>query len=120
MSTNDAEKIVRPVINSLVKAGVRIVVGDCKSGVDEITWDMRGLIEPEVWIADWKTFGKAAGPKRNQAMVDSGADLCIAFPSKGSTGTIDCVERAKAAGIPVVGHFLNDEQLSLFDESEFS
>lgn len=47
--------------------------------------------------ADWRTHGKAAGPIRNQAMADLGADLCIAFAG----GAADIVRRARAAGIPV-------------------
>ena len=49
--------------------------------------------------ADWKRFGKKAGPIRNQNMADRGADLCIAFPDSNSVGTLDMVRRAKAAGI---------------------
>lgn len=50
--------------------------------------------------ADWKKHGRAAGPLRNQQMLDEGKpDLVIAFP--GGRGTADMVRRAKAAGIPV-------------------
>lgn len=53
----------------------------------------------EAHPADWQRYGRAAGPIRNQQMVDSGADLVIAFP--GGRGTADMVRRARAAGIPV-------------------
>ena len=43
-----------------------------------------------------------AGFIRNQRMVDSGADVCLAFPRGTSNGTYDCQKRAKAAGIPVI------------------
>lgn len=52
--------------------------------------------------ANWRQFGKKAGPMRNAAMVEAGADLCLAFPLPDSIGTWDCVKRAKKAGIPVV------------------
>ncbi len=56
------------------------------------------LVRP--FPADWKTHGKAAGPKRNQRMLDEGKpDLVIAFP--GGRGTADMVRRARKAGIPV-------------------
>lgn len=50
--------------------------------------------------ADWDKHGKAAGPIRNQEMLDRGRpDLVLAFP--GGRGTEDMVKRAEAAGIPV-------------------
>lgn len=51
--------------------------------------------------ADWKRIGKGAGPQRNQAMVDRGADLVLAFPMGKSFGTRGCMRMAKAAGIPI-------------------
>lgn len=52
--------------------------------------------------ADWDRYGKRAGPIRNQAMVDLGANVCLAFPLGESRGTRDCMRRAEAAGIPVI------------------
>lgn len=56
-----------------------------------------GKVEPH--RADWSKYGKAAGPIRNREMVEAGADVCLAFMLPDSTGTADCVKRAKAAGI---------------------
>lgn len=57
----------------------------------------------ELHEADWNAKGKAAGFIRNQEMVDSGADLCLAFFSveAENRGTMDCVKRAVKAGIEV-------------------
>jgi len=52
--------------------------------------------------ADWDRHGKAAGPIRNQYMVDLGADVCLAFPIGESRGTRDCIRAAEKAGIPVL------------------
>jgi hypothetical protein len=85
---------------------IRIVHGACPSGADLVAqaWcDLKG-IEAERHPADWDRYHKAAGPIRNQEMVDLGADVCYAFFSgdgTGSKGTADCVERAEKAGIPV-------------------
>lgn len=50
--------------------------------------------------AEWKKYGKAAGPIRNKRMLDEGRpDYVIAFP--GGDGTADMVTQAKAAGITV-------------------
>lgn len=60
------------------------------------TWGVRKRIFPANWLA----HGKAAGPIRNQRMLDEGKpDLVIAFP--GGRGTADMVSRSRKAGIPV-------------------
>lgn len=82
---------------------VVIVHGACPRGADYLAsrlarrWTMREEAHP----ADWAGYGRAAGPLRNQAMVDAGADICLAFPLGASVGTRDCMRRAEAAGIPV-------------------
>lgn len=91
-----------------------MVVGDCPTGADKFAREFwQEVIEeptnPEdqsnldVHTADWTTHGKAAGPLRNQTMVDSGADICLAFyrEGAGNRGTADCVRRARTAGIEV-------------------
>lgn len=50
--------------------------------------------------ADWRQFGRAAGPLRNGVMIaEHRPDLVIAFP--GGSDTADMVRKAEAAGIPV-------------------
>lgn len=53
---------------------------------------------------DRGNYCPAAGPLRNQEMVDSGLDLLIVFP--GGRGTADMVRRARAQDIEIreVGH----------------
>ena len=54
----------------------------------------------EEYKADWKKYGKAAGPIRNKQMIDEGKpDLVIAFP--GGSGTMNMIKQAKDAYIPV-------------------
>lgn len=81
-----------------------IVHGDCPTGIDHAMDTFFRLygFEVEPHPADWKTHGKAAGPIRNQEMVDAGADMCIAFPMGKSTGTRDCIKRAQKAGIRTI------------------
>lgn len=51
--------------------------------------------------ADWKKHPRAAGPIRNQRMIDEGSPrLVVAFP--GGKGTTDMIRRAKMAEIPVI------------------
>jgi hypothetical protein len=74
------------------------------SGADHMArqWAME---QPSVWVinepADWKTHGKAAGPIRNQKMIDEHRpDIVLAFA--GGRGTADMVRRAKAAKLHVI------------------
>lgn len=53
----------------------------------------------QTFEAKWGTNGRAAGPIRNQEMVDSRLHVLIAF--SGGRGTADMVARATKAGIPV-------------------
>ncbi|MFO7295318.1 MAG: DUF2493 domain-containing protein [Clostridia bacterium] len=51
--------------------------------------------------ANWKLYGKAAGPIRNQQMIDDyRPEKVLAFP--GHKGTKDMIARARKAGIPVI------------------
>lgn len=84
---------------------VTVVHGACPTGADFLAGSWAGSVAgvtEEAHPADWNTHGKAAGPIRNQEMVDAGADVCIAFLMGDSRGTRDCMRRARAAGIPVL------------------
>lgn len=51
--------------------------------------------------ADWESYGRSAGPIRNQEMLaDFKPDLVVAFP--GGRGTAHMVKIAHAAGVPIV------------------
>jgi hypothetical protein len=80
-----------------------LIVGDAK-GADAIAryeagkrgWTVR------VFVAAWGIHGRAAGPIRNQQMVDARPDLALAFIRGASRGTRDCVRCCEDAGIPVI------------------
>ena len=72
------------------------------SGADALAaaWtEERGVTYRE-YPADWAAHGRAAGPLRNQLMLErERIDLVLAFP--GGRGTADMTTRAVRAGIPV-------------------
>lgn len=85
-----------------------VVHGLCPQGADAMAddWARYGTsfgfgVERETHRAEWEKYGKPAGFIRNQEMVDLGADVCLAFCRDDSSGTMDCVNRAAKAGIPV-------------------
>lgn len=70
------------------------------SGADFLAfrWAENHFIPSTEYRADWNANGRAAGPIRNQRMIDEGKpDFVVAF--RGGRGTADMLRRAKAAGI---------------------
>lgn len=83
----------------------RIIHGDA-IGADRLTsmWCKSRGVHVKPYPARWITHGKAAGPIRNQQMLDEGKpDIVVAFP--GGVGTSDMIGRARNAGVPVLTVF---------------
>jgi cysteine synthase len=81
---------------------ITIIHGDAR-GADRLArdWAIDNSIDQIAFPADWDKHKKAAGPIRNQQMLDEGKpDLVIAFP--GNTGTADMIRRSRKTKIPVV------------------
>ncbi len=79
----------------------RIVQGGYR-GADSLAreWATRHAIDCKTEKADWNKHGPAAGPIRNQAMLDKYApDFVVAFP--GDRGTADMVRRSRKADVDV-------------------
>jgi hypothetical protein len=83
-------------------SSITVIHGNAR-GADTLAGEIAKvhLMAVEVYPARWDIYGRGAGPIRNQEMVDSGADICLAFLMPGSVGTADCVKRAEKAGIEV-------------------
>jgi hypothetical protein len=99
-----------------------VIVHGGADGADSLAglWAMGQGLDVEVHEADWggscgpdcppghrKTNARGseycplAGPRRNQRMVDAGADLVVAFQLARSRGTADAIDRARKADLPV-------------------
>jgi len=84
-----------PPITFLIQGGAR--------GADRcaLEWVMAKRLPNKTYKANWERHGRAAGPIRNQFMLDDGKpDLVLAFP--GGDGTADMVSRAQKGGYKVV------------------
>jgi hypothetical protein len=82
-----------------------VVHGACPTGADQIidAWALRredAGVTVERYPANWRLHGKRAGPRRNEAMVDLGADMCIGFLKDNSSGTRNTLALARNKGIP--------------------
>lgn len=98
-----------------------VIVHGGADGADTLAglWAQGNGLEEEVHHADWGTCGPdcspghrktrarggeycpTAGHRRNQHMLDAGADLVVGFQRNNSRGTADCLRRARAGGLPV-------------------
>lgn len=79
-----------------------LIEGDAK-GADRIAGEWADLhgIEHVKYPADWAIHGRAAGPIRNEQMLNEGKpDLVVALP--GGRGTAHMVRVAKLASVLVI------------------
>ena len=74
-----------------------LVFGDCPTGADAMAlkYAEEHKYPYKMYTADWKKYGKAAGPIRNQCMVDTEKPTRgIFFKAKDSKGTVNCLNYA--------------------------
>ena len=92
----EAMTLYCPNINEVIHGGA--------AGIDDIAGQIATGRELKVtcFAANWGKYGKAAGPIRNQQMIDQKPDLVLAFIGPKSKGTKDTIQRAKRAGIETV------------------
>lgn len=62
-------------------------------------WAQSRCVPMTTYPANWNRDGKAAGPIRNQQMIETEPDAVLAFP--GGRGTADMVRRARLHEVPV-------------------
>lgn len=99
---NDRDAVVRALASVDAKKGIDVVIHGGAEGADSFAevWAAVNGKRVVTFKADWSAYGKAAGPMRNQKMIDEGKpDGVVAFP--GGKGTADMVHRAKKAGLTV-------------------
>jgi hypothetical protein len=103
-------------------SGIELIHGDCQDGADAMgdAWAIRHHVPRRRRPADWegpcgpecqpghrrakaggRTYCPVAGHRRNQAIIDELPLLLVAAQVGKSSGTADCMRRAKKAGIPI-------------------
>lgn len=93
--------------HSLRYEDIEIVSGHCE-GADRLgeRFAAEHGVPVKLFPADWKKFGKAAGPIRNKQMVDYISDfpnsIVLGFVSVNSKGTKNTIKQAQAKGILTV------------------
>jgi len=97
----DDRRSVYTCLDGLVPRPTLIITGGA-NGADALAADWAAFrqVPKLIFRADWEKHGRAAGPIRNQQMLECKPDLVMAFP--GGRGTADMVRRAKAAGVRII------------------
>lgn len=76
-----------------------IIQGGCSTGADSLAkrYAKERHIPCTQVNADWKKYGKSAGPIRNSEMLTLNPDMCIGFLSATSEnrGTMDMIRKAQ-------------------------
>jgi len=84
------------------KTPITLLIEGGANGADHCAskWAESRCVPRMTFFADWKKFGKAAGPRRNKEMLWKGLpSLVVAFP--GGTGTANMMKQATDAGVKV-------------------
>jgi len=86
-----------------------IIIHGCARGADSLAGNLAtgrnwGIIR---FPAQWNKYGRAAGPIRNQQMIDEGNPTLVVYfhdDIENSKGTRDMITRAEKADIKVIGN----------------
>ena len=88
-------------VSCLSQIDVTMVIHGNAKGADTLAklWAIENGIHHAAVPALWDSYGKAAGFRRNSAMLKLNPDYCVAFP--GGVGTKMMTELCERAGITV-------------------
>lgn len=80
---------------------ISVLIHGAANGADTLAgeWAARHDIRVVACPAEWKRYGRGAGPVRNREMLALSPDLLVAFP--GGRGTADMISAAEKKGIPI-------------------
>lgn len=106
------------VCSAIADSGFKVtmIISGGATGVDTLAeyYAEENQLPNQVFMADWTTHGKAAGPIRNRTMAEH-ADALVAIWNGESPGTKNMIETAKKKGLKVYVHRLDSPTESGLD-----
>lgn len=99
---DEAKAYIDCCLSDIEKEDEIIIVSGCASGADAIglRYAKESGFKVEKYLADWKKYGKSAGPIRNKQMAEV-CDRVICFWDGESKGTKSMIDLAKKYEKPV-------------------
>lgn len=97
----DQKDYIRTVLEQGYGRYEVLIQGDCPTGADSVAkaWAWKRGVPTADFPADWKAYGKSAGPRRNAQMLEEGdPHIVLAFvdkPLEESRGTLNMVSLAR-------------------------
>jgi predicted Rossmann fold nucleotide-binding protein DprA/Smf involved in DNA uptake len=99
---SEAKSFIDCCLLNIKKENEIVIVSGCASGADAIgeCYAVENGFKIEKYPADWKTYGKCAGPRRNKKMAEI-SDYVICFWDGKSKGTNSMINYAKKFNKPI-------------------
>lgn len=96
--TFEDRQLLEEKLSALEEPITEIISGGAP-GADTLAqkWAEQHRIPVTVFQPDWKKFGRAAGPQRNQLII-AACDVCVAFWDGQSKGTKSSIDLSRKAG----------------------
>ena len=99
---DEAKLYIDYCISNIRKENIIVIVSGGASGADALgeRYAKENGFDIERYPADWQTYGRSAGPKRNKKMAEVG-DYIICFWDEKSRGTKSMIDCATKCGKPI-------------------
>jgi predicted Rossmann fold nucleotide-binding protein DprA/Smf involved in DNA uptake len=91
------------LFNALESLSPTIIIQGGASGADSLAkaWGIAAGLEVITVAADWKTYGKSAGPIRNRKMLTEHTEA-IVLATPGGKGTENCIQTARQLNMSII------------------
>ena len=96
---DEAKEYIDSCLKNIRSKNNIVIISGCASGADVLgeRYALENCFEIEKHPAEWKKYGRSAGPIRNRKMAEA-ADLVICFWDGKSRGTRSMIQNAEKYG----------------------
>ncbi|MFA6198798.1 MAG: DUF2493 domain-containing protein [Bacteroidales bacterium] len=97
------------IFNCLARYYITCIVSGGAIGVDSIAekYAILNNIDTEIYLPDWKKYGKKAGFVRNKDIIKN-SQMTVAFWDGSSKGTLDSINYSKKLKHPTIVWIIKD------------